>query len=231
MKAFLEAQGYEVKGEIAGADVVGLRGDEPPVVVELKSGWSLTLFQQGIARQDATPHVYLAVPEGRGRRASGALKANLKIARRLGLGVLTVTPRGTITPRLDPGPFRPRLLARPRERLLKEFAARRGDPSPGGSAGAVVTAYRQDCLLLASHLAVAGACRGADVARATGVPRATAMMRDNHYGWFRKVERGIYGLTDLGRVCAGAGGTPVQAPLPEADGTEGILITSDRSDP
>jgi len=24
------------------------------------------------------------------------------------------------------------------------------------------------------------------------------MMRDNHYGWFEKVEKGVYGLTDAG---------------------------------
>ena len=41
VKAFLEAQGYTVKGEVEGCDVVALRGDEPPVVVELKTAFSL----------------------------------------------------------------------------------------------------------------------------------------------------------------------------------------------
>ncbi len=36
VKAFLEARGYDVKGEIAGCDLVAVRVDEPPVVVELK---------------------------------------------------------------------------------------------------------------------------------------------------------------------------------------------------
>ncbi len=47
VKAFLQAQGYEVKAEIAEADVVGVRGDEPPVIVELKTGFSLSLVHQG----------------------------------------------------------------------------------------------------------------------------------------------------------------------------------------
>ena len=38
VKAFLEAQGYAVKGEVNGCDVVAVRDQEPPVIVELKTG-------------------------------------------------------------------------------------------------------------------------------------------------------------------------------------------------
>ncbi|MEM8824024.1 MAG: DUF2161 family putative PD-(D/E)XK-type phosphodiesterase [Pseudomonadota bacterium] len=201
IKTFLEGQGYVVKGEIGTADVVAVRGDEPPVIVELKTGFSLALVHQGIERQAVTPHVYLAVPEVAGRRGWSALKANLKLARRLGLGVLTVRAAdGLVTVRCDPGPFQPRLTKKPKERLLKEFAARRGDPSPGGGTRVgLVTAYRQDALLVAGHLADHGACRGRDVAAATGVNRATTIMRDNHYGWFEKVSVGVYELSEAGR--------------------------------
>ena len=40
VKALLEAQGYEVKGEVGAADVVAIRGGEAPVVVELKLRFS-----------------------------------------------------------------------------------------------------------------------------------------------------------------------------------------------
>jgi hypothetical protein len=45
VKAFLERQGFEVKGEIRGCDIVAVRGAEPPVLVitELKLGFSLEL--------------------------------------------------------------------------------------------------------------------------------------------------------------------------------------------
>ena len=202
IKAFLEGQGYVVKSEIAGADVVGCRGAEPPVVVELKLGFSLALLQQGIARQDATPHVYLAVPKPPGR-GHGAFKANLRLARRLGLGVLTVSPTGLVEPHCDPGPFRPRLLSKPKARLLREFARRDGDPNRGGTRGRIVTAYRQEAARLARHLAANGPCRGAAVRDATGVIHATRMMRDDHYGWFRRVAPGTYALTEAGRAAAG----------------------------
>ena len=37
VKAFLETQGYVVKGEVNGCDLVAIRGEEPPVIVELKN--------------------------------------------------------------------------------------------------------------------------------------------------------------------------------------------------
>ena len=88
VKAFLEAQGYAVKGEVDGCDLVAVRGDEPPVIVELKAGFSLPLVFQGITRQGLTDNVYLAVPpfSGRTTRRQDALA----LCRRLGLGLLAV---------------------------------------------------------------------------------------------------------------------------------------------
>ena len=50
VKALLEGQGYVVKGEVRGCDVVGVRGNEPPVVVELKRVFGLGLVLQGVDR-------------------------------------------------------------------------------------------------------------------------------------------------------------------------------------
>jgi hypothetical protein len=73
VKNLLEGQGYEVKGEIGAADVVGVRGDEDPVVVELKTSFSLSLFHQAIERQAITDTVYIAVPRSSGRAGLKAL--------------------------------------------------------------------------------------------------------------------------------------------------------------
>ena len=37
------------------------------------------------------------------------------------------------------------------------------------------------------------------------------MMRDDHYGWFYRVERGIYALTDKGRADLALSGTDLAA--------------------
>jgi hypothetical protein len=208
IKAFLEEAGYEVKAEIGPADVVAVRPDEgEPVIVELKTGFSLALFHQGIARLSVSDQVYVAVPRGTGRRFLKALKENTRLARRLGLGLMTVRlETGLVEVQCDPGPYAPRKSAPKRRALLSEFARRRGDPNLGGLQGQRVTAYRQDALACASALAERGPCKGAAVKAATGVARATTIMRDNHYGWFEKVETGVYALSDTGRAMLEGGG-------------------------
>ena len=205
VKTWLEALGYEVKAEVGPADVVALREDGDPVVVELKTGFSLTLLQQAVARQAITDLVYVAVPRWAGRAGWRAFKGNLGLCRRLGLGVITVRADGTVEVHCDPAPFRPRKSKTRRAALMAEFAARAGDPNTGGMRGQRVTAYRQDATRCACHLAGQGASRGAEVADATGVGRATAIMAANHYGWFVRVTRGVYDLTDEGRAAAAEG--------------------------
>lgn len=208
IKTFLEDQGYVVKSEVGAVDVVAVRGEEPPIVVELKLGFSLTLFHQCIARLSVTDEVYLAVARQPGKRFAKAIKDNTALARRLGLGLITVRLKdGLVEVHCDPGPYTPRKSAKRQALLLREFARRQGDPNDGGQTRAgLVTAYRQDAIKLAVYLFEAGASKGADVARETGVARATVMMRNNHYGWFEKVETGIYGLTPTGAEAAGTAG-------------------------
>ena len=135
IKRFLEAQGYEVKGEIGPCDVVAVRGDEGPVVVELKERLTLDLVLQAVDRLAFSDTVYVAFRIGKGRTGSWRTRRKevLRFLRLLGLGLLTVSARGNVVPVLDPAPYRPRSNARRRERLLKEFTERVGDPEAGGS--------------------------------------------------------------------------------------------------
>ncbi len=202
VKRFLQALGYEVKSEIAAADVVALRGDEPPVIVELKTGFSLTLLQQAVARQAVTDQVYVAVPRWKGRPGWRAFKGNLGLCKRLGLGVMSIHPdTAAVQVHHDPAPFQPRKVRKRAQSLMSEFERRHGDPNAGGAVrSGLVTSYRQEALRCAAYLSDNGPAKGALVARETGVKNATRLMRDNHYGWFEKVEIGVYGLSPAGRA-------------------------------
>lgn len=199
IKRFLEQQGYEVKAEIGPADVVAVRGDEPPVVVELKTGFSLSLFHQATERQSITDLVYVAVPNGHGASFKGALRKNLVLCRRLGLGLMTVRQRdGRVVVHVDPASYRPRQSKWKKARLLGEFSKRVGDPNVGGATRrALVTAYRQDALRCVEFLSENGATKAAVVARRSGVPNARRIMSDNYYGWFERIRPGVYGLNGL----------------------------------
>lgn len=202
IKAFLSKQGYQVKSEIAGADIVAMRDNEPPVIVEMKTGFSLTLYHQATDRQSMTDNVYIAVPRGTGRAFLSSLKNNKRLCRRLGLGLLTVRMKdGLVEPHLDPAPYKPRQSKRKSGRLLREFATRVGDPNQGGiNKKTIVTAYRQDAMLCLNYLSDNGPTKASDVAKAISVSRARAIMAADYYGWFERVERGIYSLTPKGEA-------------------------------
>lgn len=199
LKAFLEGQGYEVKAEIGACDVMAVRGAEPPVIVEMKLSFSLALVMQGVARQSLFDTVYLAVPAPK-KGWPARYKDIVAVCRRLGLGLLAVHPGQGVEAHLDPGPYVPRRNVARAGKLLREFQRRVGDPNQGGSTGVKrMTVYRQDALRCLNVLA-GGAMKGAEVARATGVSRATTLMRDDHYGWFERLEKGVYGLTVVGQA-------------------------------
>ena len=202
IKQFLEAQGYDVKGEIGRCDIVAIRDEEGPVVVELKERFNLTLILQAVDRLTVSETVYIAFRIGKGKSAAwrSQRKQVLRLLRRLGLGLLTVAEDDTVQPVLDPKPYKPRLDKRRRARLLKEFAERVGDPETGGTSSRKrFTAYRQDALRCARELAEAGVLKVSVLRDRTGVARAGAILRDNHYGWFERIERGHYDLSPRGR--------------------------------
>jgi hypothetical protein len=220
VKRFLEGRGYSVKGEVRGCDVVAVRGaDEPPVVVEMKLAFTLSLVLQGVDRLAVTDLVYLALPAVPGRReAGGASRAFSpahasvrRLCRRLGLGLMAVHPPGAaggdgrVEVVLDPLPCRlPRRNKARKTMLLREHARRQGDPNKGGGPGgvAVVTAYRQEALRCAEFLRRSGGAETAvgvaAVREGAGVPHATRILYRNVYGWFEPAGRGSYRLTKAG---------------------------------
>lgn len=199
IKQLLERQGYVVKGEVGAADVVARRADEPPVIVELKLRFSLSLFHQAITRLTVTDTVYIAVPKPTGKTARRSLKDNLALCRRLGVGLITISKAGRAEVHCDPGPYAPRKSKIRTMRLLREFDRMQGDPNAGGATRhGIVTGYRQDALRCAAFLAEHGPAKGSIVARAASAPTATRIMADNHYGWFVRVSKGIYALTETG---------------------------------
>lgn len=204
VKAYLEAKGYDVKGEVGAADIVAVPFGAPsgsePVIVELKTSFSLTLYHQAISRQPMSDQVYIAVPRKTGKAALKAIRKNKMLCRRLRLGLMTVRlPKGQVDVHCEPAPFTPRKIKAKKVKLLAEFETRHGDPNFGGMASeTVMTAYRQGALRCAKVLHDEGACKASYVAKMAGFENARRLMATNHYGWFEKIDRGIYGLTPMG---------------------------------
>jgi hypothetical protein len=215
VKAHFEALGYEVKGEVKDADVMAIRPDapeEPPVIIELKTVFSLKLLHQAIARQSITDQVYVAVPRWKGRAAWKTFKGNISICKRLELGMISVNLNGnvaesTVQVHNEPKPFKPRRNLKRKDATLKEFNGRTGDRNIGGTpGGAKNTAYRQDAETCRRFIFEHGASKASDVAKATGVSRARTIMASNFHGWFERVSTGIYGITEIAAQEENSGG-------------------------
>jgi hypothetical protein len=200
VKRFLEGLGFQVKGEIGNCDLVALSPDSPPIVVigELKLAFNLELVLQGVDRAGACDEVWLAVrsaPNGRGRESDPRVR---KLCRRLGFGLITVGARGDVDISVSPAAPMPRRDPRRRSRLVDEHCKRQGDPTAGGgSRQPIMTAYRQQALACAALLA-GRSQRVRDLRQSA--PDAPKILQSNVYGWFVREERGIYGLTELGRA-------------------------------
>jgi hypothetical protein len=210
VKRYLETLGFTVKGEVCGCDLVALRGDEPPIVVvgELKLSFSLDLVLQAVDRTAACDEIWLAVgAAARGRLRDPRVR---RLCRLLGFGLLGVSPSGAVEVLAEPKPWRPRRDSRRRAGLVNEHRQRIGDPALGGlTRQPIMTAYRQRALACAAFLAE-GPRRTSDLRPI--VPNAASILLRNVYGWFARIERGVYKLTSEGSAALArwdpAGWTP-----------------------
>jgi hypothetical protein len=201
VRAFLVAQGFTVRAEVRGCDLAAQKG-EHLVVVELKLGLTLDLLLQGVRRQRVADLVYLAVPRPATAAREARLREVLPLLRRLEFGLLIVDFRGdppVVEVALQPVPFQRRRDPRGRRALLRELALRSGDHNTAGSTRrALVTAYRENALLIAAALARGGPLAPREL-RALGTGAKTlAILRANVYGWFERRDRALYALQPAG---------------------------------
>jgi len=199
VKRFLEARGFDVKGEVKGCDIVSVRREETLTltIVEMKLGFTLELLLQVTDRMRAADEVWLAVPATRrGRDRDPRVH---RLCRLLGFGLMAVrAARDAVDVLVEPGPYQPRRDHRRRSRLLSEHARRRGDPSCGGmTRQPVMTAYRQQALACAALLS---AGPGSPRQLRAVAPDAGSILLRNVYGWFERTQRGVYRLTAAGEA-------------------------------
>ena len=200
VKKFLEAAGYDIKGEVGGCDLVGLRVGDPSVVVicELKMSFNLELILQAVDRAAIADEIWIAAKISAGGKGREADKRYRALCRRLGIGMLGVSGAGEVSIIVNSISPLPRNNPKRRSRLVLEHQRRRGDPTPGGSTRKpIMTAYRQQALVCAAAL-LSGPLRPRDIK--SRAPDAGKILLRNVYGWFERVSPGVYQLTEAGRL-------------------------------
>ncbi|MCQ4086898.1 DUF2161 domain-containing phosphodiesterase [Saccharibacillus sp. JS10] len=209
LKSFFEARGYSVKSEVRHCDLVGYRqNEEHPLIVEIKRTFTLELLLQGIDRQRLGGDVYVAVERNRAKKGAANQRFSeiTQLCRRLGIGLIIVTFYQTKEPFVEVlceaneiQETRNVRIGKKAKRIRTEFDARSGDHNVGGSnKRKLVTAYREQALQIAQQLWMFGEASPAMLKEATGIGKTSFILQKNYYGWFERVSRGRYRLTEEG---------------------------------
>lgn len=203
VRDYLIAQGYTVRSEVKNCDITAIQGDDL-IVVELKRGFTIDLLIQAVERQRIADSVYVAIPSGGETRDrySKRWKGMERLLKRLSLGLILVSfPLDKDAPPTVEVLFHPIDAGKPRQRtkqrraVLREIAGRSADYNVGGSTGrAILTAYREQAIYIALCLETFGSQTPTALRNRGASPRTQAILHRNVYGWFERLERGVYAL-------------------------------------
>jgi hypothetical protein len=200
LKQALEDQGYEVKAEVLNADIVGKKDDDL-IVVEMKTSLTTKLIYQGLKRSHICDYIYLAIPKPSQQvLKSSNFKEKKTIVRRLELGLILVDLNNqTIDVLLDPTTYHFKKNKKKRQKLLKDLSQRQTSLNVGGvTKTKIITAYRELALLVLD--ALKDEPKTTQYLRTyTRRKKVTSILQKNYYGWFERVSRGVYQLTESGR--------------------------------
>ncbi len=198
VKTLFEALGFTVMGEVGAGDVVAVLG-ERIVTVELKIRYSVRLLEQAVERQKTSDLVYVGLPFDALSASRSRRNAQENLVRRLGLGLVLIFDGELARFSFHPQSGIPRLDRKKRDALVGEIRSRIMDANVGGSTRtALLTGYRQEAMYLAIVLRYEKSASPKRIRALGGSNRCARILRDNHYGWFSRLSRGLYGLSESG---------------------------------
>ena len=191
VRDYLAGLGYEVKGEVKECDVTAMRDGEL-IVVELKRGFTLELLYQALDRQRVADGVYVAVPLPKRGYMAPHMREMQSLCRRLELGLIFVgfTQKGI--PQVDvmvhpKEASAPRRDKKRRLAIIREHEGRTGSVNEGGvTHKKILTAYKEQALLVVRILRENGPTRVEDVKRLGGPASTGAILGRNALGWFER---------------------------------------------
>lgn len=198
---YLIKNGYEVSCEVLDCDIIAKKDDEI-IAIELKKNFNATLLIQATQRQKFADSVYVAIARPENFKRQINWKGMCHLLKRLEIGLLLIsfiksTPRVEIV--FHPAQQMVRKNTKKRKAVLKELENRSGNYNEGGiNRKKIITAYRESNIFIACCMEKYGELsikklKGFGTGDKTG-----NILRNDFYGWFEKVERGVYKLNNKG---------------------------------
>ncbi len=190
---FLE-KGFKVDAEVKNCDVVATKEDIT-IICELKKGFTIELLYQLVDRKKITPYVYAVIPRPKTMRGR-AFKKKLDILRALECGLLVVlnsTKRVDLV--LEPKGKDNAFMKRKRKKIEKEVQNRNLSLNLGGqNKRKIVTAHKESVISALCYIEKYGSIETKKCKENIKI----ALQR-NHYGYFKRLKRGVYTMTDRGK--------------------------------
>jgi hypothetical protein len=202
---YFEKLGYDVHGEVKDCDMTASKGDEL-IIIELKRNLSLQLLIQAAKRQRITENVYIAIPKPNYSLFTKKWKDLCYIVRRLELGLITVSFKNDIE-KVDvvfhPSPFDKRksmqMTRKKRKSVTNEIDGRHGNYNLGGSTRTkLMTVYKENSVHIACCLKMFGQLSPHKLRELGTGNNTQSVLSKNFHGWFERMERGIYKLSEKG---------------------------------
>ncbi|MGN0162131.1 MAG: DUF2161 family putative PD-(D/E)XK-type phosphodiesterase [Candidatus Ornithomonoglobus sp.] len=200
VRKLFDGMGYKVNAEVMDCDVTASRDDEL-IIIELKRNLSVALLAQGLERQKTGAKVYVAVPRPK-RYSPKTFRDTLYVIKKLEIGLIFVTLRGehSFAEIIQaPEEFKPvRTRKKQRNSIEKEIDGRSLDKNKGGVTGTkITTAFREKNIRVGCLLEKYGQMSPKQFKEFTGEDCGGLLYR-NYYGWFKRIEKGVYALTEKG---------------------------------
>lgn len=203
VRNLFEKRGYTVNAEVKDCDMTAVKDDEF-IIVELKRNLTVTLLGQGLKRQRTGADVFIAVPKPK-QYSLKKFRSVFSVIKKLELGLIFVSLRGEHSFAeivFEPKPFTfMHKDTQKRREIMDEISGRTIETNTGGVTGTkIITAYTEKCIHIACMLDMYGEMSAAEVRKKGGADNAYNILKMNVYGWFEKTGRGIFKITEKGRL-------------------------------
>lgn len=202
VREYFERLGYVMQAEVNGIDAVAVKDDEM-LLFELKKSFNVKLLFQAMDRLRISPNVYTVIPRPKNSRSSEFINTK-QIISKLGLGLVTVamdSPVKSVDVIIEPEELKKvRTNNRKKASVKKELDGRSLNVNTGGtSKKKILTAFRERSIRIACVMYVNGEVSAAKLVKEYKCDKdAHGIINRNVYGWFKKVRRGVYDLSDEG---------------------------------
>jgi len=205
VKSFFTDLGYTAFAEVKNCDIVLLKNDTI-TIIEMKTSFNLKLLYQALDRLKISKDVYVCIP-----RPTKITKTNYKnmitIVKKLGLGLIIVAidspvhsvdilclPASTVTEKS--------VKSNRKKSVLKEISGRTKDINTAGTLRAKLhTAYREKNIKIACIMEKSGGISAKELVNKYLCKKdAYSIIYKNFYGWFERIDKGIYSLSNVGKA-------------------------------